>query len=266
MQTFLLKKTTSSVIIKTPIKKEDFTMLRIAVCDDSELFRDEVSRLLDTWQNNDITISKEAFKDGPSLVAAHTSSPFDIILLDIVMSETTGIEAASSIRKNDKCVKIIFLTSSPEFALDSYSVKANGYLLKPIDKKLFLALLDEICEEISAMPKYIYIKNLHYVHKIQINCINYIEAQGKHVKISLANGDELSSDQPFYYFKTTLLTEDGFFSCHRSYIVNISHIYTYTSKEIILNSGARIPISRNCHKEFETVYFETAFGKVDEIL
>ena len=241
-------------------------MLRIAVCDDSELFTKDASDLISTWQNGSSNAIVETFKDGKTLIASHSFSPFDIIFLDIVMPDINGIETAAVIRKNDKYVKIVFLTSSPEFALESYSIKANGYLLKPIDKNQFFALLNELCEDISTIPKYIFIKNTHSVHKIQINSIDYIEAQGKHVKISLSNGEELSSDQPFYYFKDSLLAEDGFFSCHRSYIVNIHRINTYTSKEIILNSGIKIPISRNCHKEFEAAYFESAFGKVDEIL
>lgn len=241
-------------------------MLRIAVCDDSELFREEASRLLDVWKKDILDTCVSVFADGQSLIDSHSSSPFDIIFLDIVMPSVNGLEAAFKIRQSDRHVKIVFLTSSSEFALESYSVKANGYLLKPVDKNSLFVLLNDLCEEISEMPKYIFIKNQHSVHKIQINYINYIEAQGKHVKISLTSGEELISDQPFYYFKTTLLAEDGFFSCHRSYVVNIMHIATYTSKEIVLNSGVKIPISRNCHKEFETAYFESAFGKVDEIM
>mgnify|MGYP002226222700 CR=1 FL=1 len=42
------------------------------------------------------------------------------------------MDAARELRQRDKSVKIIFLTSSPEFALESYEVKAQGYVLKPI--------------------------------------------------------------------------------------------------------------------------------------
>ena len=241
-------------------------MLKIAVCDDNPQFTEAVSTLLDKWSYDKANIAVSCFSNGHSLAEAHSVSPFDIIFLDVVMPIINGIETAALIRREDKSVKIIFLTSSAEFALDSYSVKANGYLLKPIEEERFYALINDIFEEVQKMPKHIFARSTSSVHKIPINTISYIEAQGKHVSISLANGTEIRSDEPFYYFKNSLLAEDGFFSCHRSYIVNINHISTYTSKEIVLNTGVRIPISRNCHKEFENAYFETAFGKVDDIL
>lgn len=239
-------------------------MLKIAVCDDVPEFAESVTKLLNDHPEQKFDIS--FFSRGYSLVEAHSLSPFDIIFLDVLMPTVNGIEAASDIRKTDKLVKIVFLSSSSEYALDSYSVKANGYLLKPVNKDKFYTLLDELCEELSATPKHIFIKSTHTVHKIPINSIEYAEAQGKHVRILLSNGTMILSDNPFYYFKNSLIPDDGFVSCHRSYIVNINHISTYTAKEIILNSGVHIPISRSCHKEFESIYFETTFGKVDDIL
>ena len=239
-------------------------MLRIAICDDVPEFAESVTKLLNNYPEHKFDIS--VFSIGYSLVEAHSISPFDIIFLDVLMPMINGIDVATNIRKTDKLVKIVFLSSSSEFAIDSYSVKANGYLLKPVNKDKFYNLLDELCEELSTTPKNILIKCTHTVHKLPVSSIEYAEAQGKHVKISLSDGTSMLSDEPFYYFKSSLLPNDGFASCHRSYIVNITHISTYTVKEIILNSGVKIPISRSCHKEFESIYFETTFGKVDEIL
>ena len=56
------------------------------------------------------------------------NSQISLALLDIMMPLLNGMETAHEIRKNDSVVKIIFLTSSPEFALESYDVKASGYL------------------------------------------------------------------------------------------------------------------------------------------
>ena len=60
------------------------------------------------------------------------AEPFHIILLDILMPLLNGMDTARELRQYDKTVKIIFLTSSPEFALESYDVKAYSYLLKPM--------------------------------------------------------------------------------------------------------------------------------------
>ena len=149
-------------------------MLRVAICDDMFI---------------------DLFSDGDSLMVSHIARPFDIILRDIIMPMLNGIDTAAEIRKLDKSVKIVFLTSSAEFAVDSYKVHADNYLLKPVDPESLYSCLD-----------------------------------------------------------------DGFFKCHRSYIVNIYHIDTYTQKVIRMKSGAHIPISRDCHTAFETTFFNLMFS------
>ena len=64
-----------------------------------------------------------------------------------------GMDAARELRQRDKSVKIIFLTSSPEFALESYEVKAQGYVLKPIAYDKLKKLLDEMCPIICRRTK-----------------------------------------------------------------------------------------------------------------
>ena len=72
---------------------------------------------------------------------------YDVILLDICMPGMNGIQCAKDIRQYDNLVKIIFLTSSTEYAVESYSVKAHNYLLKPTQKK-DLFLTQKRCPEI----------------------------------------------------------------------------------------------------------------------
>jgi two-component SAPR family response regulator len=72
---------------------------------------------------------------------------FDIYCLDIMMPGFTGIDAAKEIRTFDKTAPILFFTSSPEFALESYSVKAINYVLKPISKEKLFFAFDELLEQ-----------------------------------------------------------------------------------------------------------------------
>ena len=68
------------------------------------------------------------------------------------------MDAARELRQRDKSVKIIFLTSSPEFALESYEVKAQGYVLKPIAYDKLKELLDECAQSFAEEPKNMVIK------------------------------------------------------------------------------------------------------------
>ncbi len=240
-------------------------MLRIAICDDMPDFLAQAKSLVSAWNKSSDDVNIELFGDGDSLVDVHFKNPFDIILLDIVMPLMNGIDTAAQIRNNDKSVKIVFLTSSPEFAIESYSVHANGYLLKPIDKDKLYKCLDELYEAISDNIKYVMVKDSSFAHRIELRSIEYVEAQGKHVIFAMSDGSCIKSSEPFYLYREKLTMNDGFFKCHRSYIVNVFRINKYTPKEITMRSGYRIPISRTAHKDFDAVYFELTFGKVGDI-
>ena len=160
----------------------------------------------------------------------------------------------------------MFLTSSPEYAIESYSVCANNYLLKPLDRERLHACLDDLYTDITDDFRYMLVKDAPAVHRIPLRGIEYVEAQGKHVIFSMSDGTRILSSDPLYAYEDKLTVRDGFYKCHRSYIVNVFRISKYTPKEITMRSGCRIPISRNAHKEFETAYFEMTFGKAGDIL
>lgn len=234
-------------------------MLRIAICDDAPEFLSYTKRQLEHWKEKPEKLVIELFKDGDSLLESHTAKPFDIILLDVIMPLLNGIETAAEIRRFDKSVKIVFLTSSAEYAVDSYTVRANNYLLKPVDPDKLFRCLNELYTDILNNAKCITVSSVAAVHRVELRNIEYIEAHGKKVLLMLADGNTIESNNPFYYFQDKLLLEDGFFKCHRSYIINIYRIVTYTQKEIRMQSGFRIPIARSCHAEFEAAYFDLLF-------
>lgn len=236
-------------------------MLRVAICDDLQVFLNHIKKTLLNWEGRPNDMCVQTFEDADSLLTAHNSKPFDIILLDVIMPLLNGIEAAREIRQHDQSVKIVFLTTSPEFAVDSYTVKANNYLLKPVDPEKLYACLQELVEEMQKDPKTIVIKSAKALHHVDVKNIEYLEAQNKHVLFALSDGTTITSIEPLYSYEDQLPLADGFFKCSRSYIVNIHRIDTYTTKEIQMQSGYRISISRNCHKEFEAAYFEVLFGK-----
>lgn len=240
-------------------------MLRIAICDDESTCLSQIHTIVSRWRHHTSQPIIETFDNGDSLLKVHSESPYDIILLDVVMPIFNGIEVAREIREYDTTVKIVFLTTSPEYAVDSYTVKANNYLLKPVDTMKLYRCLDELCSEILiTASKNIHIKCTHAIHKVPLCDIEYVEAQNKHTLFILSNKQILESIELLSVHRDKLTLTDGFFKCHRSYIVNLNHIDTYTAKEIRMRSGYRIPISRNCQSDFENAYFSYTFKKAGE--
>lgn len=240
-------------------------MIRIAICDDSSAFLHQAKFLIEHWDAPAArSIVTELFEDADALLSAHSQKPFDIILLDIVMPLLNGIDAAKELREKDKTVKIIFLTTTTEFAIDSYAVKASNYLLKPVNPDTLFACLDELICDLQSIGKSIVVKGTDATHRIVLSDIEYVEAQLKHTVFFLKEKQKIESAEPFYTYENILVLDDGFFKCHRSYIVNIYHINSYTKKEIKTYSNQHVPISRNAFKKFEETYFSVFFGKLGE--
>lgn len=235
-------------------------MLRIAICDDMADQQLWILELIEHWEDRPYGMTTEIFSDGDSLITAHKAKPFDIILLDIIMPMLNGIDTAAELRKTDRNVRIIFLTSTSEFAVDSYAVRADNYLLKPADPERLYGCLGEIIEEMGENNQFITVNSKGALRRISMRSIEYVEASGKKELISLTDGSLIEAANPHYFFEKNLPAKYGFFKCHRSYIVNMHQIDTYTPKEIIMQSGARIPISRGLNKAFEEAFFNLMFS------
>lgn len=127
-------------------------MLNIAVCDDNIDDLSNIISLINLYQiSKNFNMEYTAFPNGFELVSSlEKGKQFDIYCLDIIMPGFTGIEVAKEIRRFDKTAPIFFFTSSTEFALASYSVKAINYILKPVTKEKLFFTFDDILEQIKA--------------------------------------------------------------------------------------------------------------------
>lgn len=239
-------------------------MLRIAICDDDPAFTLQTGNMLERWPQKPENMYCETFSSSDELINVHKASPFDIILLDIVMPMINGMEAAREIRQLDKNVKIIFLTSSPEYAVESYTIKANNYLLKPVLESTLFACVDELVGEIRKSAQMITVKSTHMVQKLAVDRIVYIEAQNKHTIFAMLDGSTVESIEAMHTCEEKIAASSEFIKCHRSYVVNINYIDQYTSKEIRMHNGCSIPISRSYQKAFESAYYSVLFGEAGE--
>ena len=121
--------------------------------------------------------------------------------------------------------------------------------------------LAELLEELQRDAKHLLVKSPSTVRRIALRDIESVEAQNKHSLVTLKDGIRIESTEPLYSFEGRLLPEAQFYKCHRSYLVNLFAIKSYTQKEILMGSSARIPISRGNYREFEQAYFSLMFGK-----
>ena len=238
--------------------------MRIALCDDRPDQLENLHSMILAWNGEYVSVS--CYDNGDALLQAHRTTPFDIIFLDILMPLLNGMETARELRQSDKTVRLVFLTASSDFAVEAFTVKASNYLLKPLEPGKLHRCLGELSEELHTSARKICIRGIHAMHQIPVEDIEYIESQNKRILFVLSGGETIISGEPLYAYEEKLTLEEGFFKCSRSFIVNIHQIETFMAREIRTRSGARIPISRSCHREFEKAYFSVLFGTAEEEL
>ena len=124
-------------------------MIRIGICDDDLSVLGQIQRMMDHYRvsRNEEMVTL-TFQSPLELIhEIERGRRFDILLMDVLMPGENGMEAAKEIRRYDTAVRIIFLTSSQEFAVDSYKVGAFFYQLKPILEESLFRLLDSAIAE-----------------------------------------------------------------------------------------------------------------------
>lgn len=235
-------------------------MLRVGLCDDDKGYMEELTDMVRQWaKENKLKIELFSCDNGDKLLAQSTASHMDIVILDIVMPLLNGMDTARELRAQDTAVKLIFLTSSPEFALESYEVRAQDYLLKPVSYDRLREALDACCQMLCAEPKNMVLKTSFGFQKLYFGDVEYAEAQNKRVVFHLRTGREVDTPEPLHSLEDKLVSEDGFFKCHRSYLVYLPNVDHFNSTEIIMRSGRCVPIARGYAKAFQEAYFAQMF-------
>ena len=125
-------------------------MFEIVICDDDDACLEQTCQLVNDWKAAISTpISVKTMESGDKLLEYCAKNSPDVILLDIMMPLLNGMDAARELREHNLISKIIFLTTSPEFAIESYDVDASGYLLKPVDTEEVHNCLDKVRKQVE---------------------------------------------------------------------------------------------------------------------
>lgn len=244
-------------------------MIHIAICDDSKQERQILAALFKRYQELHATpLQIHIFQNGFSLLdAIDQGKRFDITILDILMPGENGIEIARNIRASGTDTEIIFLTSSPEYAVDSYEVKAQNYLLKPVTEEKFFASIDFILAELDEKDTasfIIYTTEKQY-SRIRVSSLVYGEVTHRTITLHLADQTMISAVMTFTEFQDILKAYPDFIYPHRSYAVNMNYIQYVTKSDIILTDGQKSPLSRNNYtkisEQFLNFAYTNSFGK-----
>ena len=174
-------------------------MLKIAFCDDENQETRRLEALLEEYAaDRGQDFAHTSYQSPVELMAeVEKGTRFDIILLDVLMPGENGMAAAREIREYDSNVKIIFLTSSTEFAVESYAVDAWYYQLKPIREETFFQLMDSVIDECRRTEaQSILLRCKSGISRIRLDKLEYCEIIGRALLFHMANGQVMESPIP----------------------------------------------------------------------
>lgn len=235
-------------------------MLRIAICDDDLQELTRISSLLNQYQSEKEPAFKyDAFSNAIDLLEAMKRNAYHVLFLDVLMPGLNGIEAAREIRGFDEEIKIIFLTSSKEFAVESYAVDAHYYMLKPGTVQKLFPILDRIFLEVQRGEDALQIKAASGFTRIPFGRIEYLEVFSKKLKFHLADGTIKELSGSLSDFEGELLAREEFIKVHRSYVVNMESIQSLNAKELTTCTKQTLPISRLLYAQVREAYMQYLF-------
>lgn len=229
-------------------------MIKIAICDDSEIMRAEIrNRILEFSVKNDLDYTLKEYDAGEKLIGS--GERFDLIFMDYEFENNgdNGLETSKKIRKYDKNSTIVFITSYPSIVFDTFEVGTFRFLTKPIDDKKFSEVLSAFLKtmESDGILK-IRLDGENYFFKE--STISYVESMGKNCIIHFTDGRSDMECHETLGAVEARLSSGNFYRCYKSFLINLAHVDSYNREEVTMSTGEKLLISRLKYKEFNNVY------------
>ncbi len=229
----------------------------IGICDDERSTCSELENVIvDLFRemNDDVEIqvwnSAESFmKDVPSKVNV------DILFIDIQLPRLNGVDVGHYIREicNNEAMYIIYISSNASYAMELFKIHPYDFLIKPINKDKLCNTIKKLLQ-LNQQDKRFFIYNFNKKqYRILMADILYFESEKKNINIISSNNSE--------HYVGKLKEEinklpSNFVMIGQSYIVNINHIKTFNSDNIVMNNNVVLKISRKYKNDFNIKMIE----------
>lgn len=196
--------------------------LKIAICEDSAEDMELLAKAIEqSLRGRSVAYTLARYAGAGDFLSAFRKDAVDILFMDMYLGEGLGIDVCEQVRRQDEDCCIVFVTASPDFALEGYRVNAAHYLLKPVTAS-GLGEVWRRCAQTARKPDTVTLMIDRKPMGIAAEDILYIEADDKRCLIHTAAGtlaSRVSIDQMEY-----MLPAGPFCRCHRGYIVNFRHV------------------------------------------
>ncbi|MEM9835123.1 MAG: LytTR family DNA-binding domain-containing protein, partial [Bacteroidota bacterium] len=167
---------------------------------------------------------------------------------------------------------IIFVTAYSDFALRAFDFFTFAYLVKPFKRNELIRVVSQflatrnpsssstvkvLSESMASRSiRKVVISEMDGFHIIPTEEIIYLKSDGNYTEFVLADQEKRVGSKTLKEYDQVLQTE-GFFRTHRSYLVNLSHVKSYTNQDggtVIVSNGDHVPIGRRRMSAFRDYF------------
>ncbi len=227
----------------------------VAICDDSNTdARLSQNLIIKYFKKHRISYAVKTYESGAILLAdIEKGLNFDIVFMDIYVGDELGIDIARHLRNMGYDNALIFSTVTSKYAIESYSVGADGYILKPYSMDKFESVIDRVLEKHVGDVMRVKVRNsfvnipyndIFYIESCNNRCILHTEAEKYSIYFRLDEIDEIVSGE-----------NSRFLRCHRSYIINMDHV-TAVDEQFTLDNGDNILIRSKSRTQIKKHYLD----------
>lgn len=237
-------------------------MVRCIAIDDEPMALRQIKSYIERTEQLELVAACRSAAEAQEVM---NTTNVDMLFVDINMPDMNGVDFVRSL---DTTHYIIFTTAHPEFAIEGFKLNAIDYLLKPFSYEEFMkasqkviSLVDlvERChaaesaiaqnEAEAADKEVISVKADYKTQLVKVADIVYLESAGEYVRLHIEGSSTITTLFRLKNMETTL-PSNSFLRVHRSYIVNLKRIASYTKGRIFLDNGEYIPLGENYKERF----------------
>lgn len=232
--------------------------MRVVICDDIQKDMETIRTALDTYAAAHPEYHFEIDEYNAAADVLHRmekGEAYDIALMDICMPGVPGTDAAEEMLAKNPGMRVIFLTTSDEYAIEAFAMNATHYLLKPFTQEQFNAALDRAIKRTEDQVL-LSLECVNGVYRVRISEIVSIESQNHYLLLGLSTGETLKLRIKLSQMFEEIQEYPEFIKVGASYVVNLDFVRSISRNSIEMQGGAKIPVPRRSVEEVQKAYME----------
>ena len=231
-------------------------MYQIAVCDDEEIIRAQIARVLAAHPNREEFVLSE-FASGEALLdSLRAGQMFFLLILDIELQSQNGVTVGKLLREElqDHATQVLYISAHSKYAMELFDVRPLNFLTKPLDEAKLSACVTQALELAPKLDAALTVFSGKQAQRIPLRESRYLESYNKRLTIHTTQGDYTCPQRLSEVFST--LPKPDFFQIHQSFVVNDRYVRRIHYDRLSLDDGTELSISQNFRKQVRELIFQ----------